>query len=152
MQARTRLPRNGLAAAGPAHRIRTAASVLEFQMPEAVTRWQLLALAHDRQPARWASWPGSSSRRSKSRLRPTRRASCGQGDAFTFPAKFSNLTDQRHQRHGPALPARRRHGPGHHLASCCRACPAAGRGRRGPPERRAGLGNAACPPTSRRRP
>ncbi|WP_223651762.1 alpha-2-macroglobulin family protein [Hymenobacter psoromatis] len=66
--------------------------VLEFQMPEAVTRWQLLALAHDRQ-----LHSGQLARQlvtqKQVQLTPNAPRFLRPGDAFTFPAKFSNLTD-----------------------------------------------------------
>ena len=66
--------------------------VLEFQMPEAVTRWQLLALAHDRQ-----LHSGQLARQlvtqKEIQLTPNAPRFLRPGDAFTFPAKFSNLTD-----------------------------------------------------------
>ncbi|MGI4874961.1 MAG: alpha-2-macroglobulin family protein [Janthinobacterium lividum] len=66
--------------------------VLEFQMPEAVTRWQLLALAHDQQ-----LHSGDLARRlvtqKEIQLTPNAPRFLRQGDTFTFPAKFSNLTD-----------------------------------------------------------
>ena len=66
--------------------------VLEFQMPEAVTRWQLLALAHDRQ-----LHSGQLARQlvtqKQIQITPNAPRFLRPGDAFTFPAKFSNLTD-----------------------------------------------------------
>ena len=66
--------------------------VLEFQMPEAVTRWQLLALAHDKQ-----LHSGELARRlvtqKEIQITPNAPRFFRQGDSFTFPAKFSNLTD-----------------------------------------------------------
>ncbi|NML66186.1 hypothetical protein HHL22_13315 [Hymenobacter sp. RP-2-7] len=66
--------------------------VLEFQMPEAVTRWQLLALAHDRQ-----LHSGQLARQlvtqKEIQLTPNAPRFLRPGDAFTFPAKLSNLTD-----------------------------------------------------------
>ncbi|GAA4499490.1 alpha-2-macroglobulin family protein [Hymenobacter ginsengisoli] len=66
--------------------------VLEFQMPEAVTRWQLLALAHDR-----SLHTGQLARQlitqKEIQLTPNAPRFLRPGDAFTFPAKFSNLTD-----------------------------------------------------------
>jgi uncharacterized protein YfaS (alpha-2-macroglobulin family) len=66
--------------------------VLEFQMPEAVTRWQLLALAHDRQ-----LHSGQLARQlvtqKEIQLTPNAPRFLRPGDAFMFPAKFSNLTD-----------------------------------------------------------
>ncbi|MGY3088113.1 uncharacterized protein YfaS (alpha-2-macroglobulin family) [Hymenobacter sp. UYAg731] len=66
--------------------------VLEFQMPEAVTRWQLLALAHDK-----ALHSGQLARQlvtqKEIQITPNAPRFLRQGDTFTFPAKFSNLTD-----------------------------------------------------------
>ena len=66
--------------------------VLEFQMPEAVTRWQLLALAHDRQ-----LHSGQLARQlvtqKQVQLTPNAPRFLRPGDSFTFPAKFANLTD-----------------------------------------------------------
>ncbi|TDN37437.1 alpha-2-macroglobulin [Hymenobacter sp. UV11] len=66
--------------------------VLEFQMPEAVTRWQLLALAHDR-----SLHSGQLARQlvtqKEIQITPNAPRFLRPGDAFTFPAKFSNLTD-----------------------------------------------------------
>ncbi|MBH8559303.1 alpha-2-macroglobulin family protein [Hymenobacter negativus] len=66
--------------------------VLEFQMPEAVTRWQLLALSHDK-----ALHSGQLARQlvtqKEIQLTPNAPRFLRQGDTFTFPAKFSNLTD-----------------------------------------------------------
>ncbi|GAB3583284.1 alpha-2-macroglobulin family protein [Hymenobacter daeguensis] len=66
--------------------------VLEFQMPEAVTRWQLLALAHDR-----TLHSGQLARQlvtqKEIQVTPNAPRFFRQGDTFTFPAKFSNLTD-----------------------------------------------------------
>jgi hypothetical protein len=66
--------------------------VLEFQMPEAVTRWQLLALAHDRSlhTGQLARQPVT---RKEIQITPNAPRFLRPGDAFTFPAKFSNLTD-----------------------------------------------------------
>ena len=65
--------------------------VLEFQMPEAVTRWQLLALAHD---ARLRS--GQLTRQlvtqKEIQISPNAPRFFRQGDSFTFAAKLSNLT------------------------------------------------------------
>ncbi len=67
-------------------------TVLEFQMPEAVTRWQLLALAHDR-----TLHSGQLARQlvtqKEIQITPNAPRFFRQGDTFTFPAKFSNLTD-----------------------------------------------------------
>ena len=66
--------------------------VLEFQMPEAVTRWQLLALAHDK-----ALHSGQLARQlvtqKEIQITPNAPRFLRQGDTFIFPAKFSNLTD-----------------------------------------------------------
>ncbi|MCI1187795.1 MG2 domain-containing protein [Hymenobacter sp. DH14] len=66
--------------------------VLEFQMPEAVTRWQLLALAHDQ-----ALHSGQLARQlvtqKEVQITPNAPRFLRPGDTFTFPAKFSNLTD-----------------------------------------------------------
>ena len=66
--------------------------VLEFQMPEAVTRWQLLALAHDKN-----LHVGQLGRQlvtqKEIQITPNAPRFLRQGDTFTFPAKFSNLTD-----------------------------------------------------------
>jgi hypothetical protein len=66
--------------------------VLEFQMPEAVTRWQLLALAHDKQ-----LHSGQLARQlvtqKQIQISPNAPRFFRQGDTLTFPAKFSNLTD-----------------------------------------------------------
>ncbi|MGI4739471.1 MAG: alpha-2-macroglobulin family protein [Janthinobacterium lividum] len=66
--------------------------VLEFQMPEAVTRWQLLTLAHDR-----SLHTGQLARQlvtqKEIQITPNAPRFLRPGDAFTFPAKFSNLTD-----------------------------------------------------------
>jgi len=61
-------------------------------MPEAVTRWQLLALAHDR-----SLHTGQLARQlvtqKEIQITPNAPRFLRPGDAFTFPAKFSNLTD-----------------------------------------------------------
>jgi uncharacterized protein YfaS (alpha-2-macroglobulin family) len=66
--------------------------VLEFQMPEAVTRWQLLALAHDKD-----LHTGRLARQlvtqKQIQITPNAPRFFRQGDSFTFQAKFSNLTD-----------------------------------------------------------
>lgn len=66
--------------------------VLEFQMPEAVTCWQLLALAHDK-----SLHTGQLARQlvtqKEIQITPNAPRFLRQGDTFTFPAKFSNLTD-----------------------------------------------------------
>ena len=67
--------------------------VLEFQMPEAVTRWQLLALAHDK-----SLHSGQLARQlvtqKQIQITPNAPRFFRQGDSFTFQAKFSNLTAQ----------------------------------------------------------
>ncbi|MBF9236303.1 hypothetical protein I2I05_02735 [Hymenobacter sp. BT683] len=67
--------------------------VLEFQMPEAVTRWQLLALAHDKNLN-----SGQLARQlvtqKEIQITPNAPRFFRQGDTFTFTAKFSNLTAQ----------------------------------------------------------
>ncbi|WP_201979872.1 alpha-2-macroglobulin family protein [Hymenobacter rubidus] len=66
--------------------------VLEFQMPEAVTRWQLLALAHDK-----SLHTGLLARQlltqKQIQVTPNAPRFFRQGDQFTFTAKVSNLTD-----------------------------------------------------------
>ncbi|GAA3993120.1 alpha-2-macroglobulin family protein [Hymenobacter antarcticus] len=66
--------------------------VLEFQMPGAVTRWQLLALAHDKN-----LHSGQLARQlvtqKEIQISPNAPRFFRQGDTFIFPAKFSNLTD-----------------------------------------------------------
>ncbi len=66
--------------------------VLEFQMPEAVTRWQLLALAHD-QALRSGQLARQLVTQKEIQISPNAPRFLRQGDTFTFPAKFSNLTD-----------------------------------------------------------
>ena len=70
--------------------------VLEFQMPEAVTRWQLLALAHDK-----ALHSGQLARQlvtqKEIQITPNAPRFLRPGDQFTFAAKFSNLTDHATQ-------------------------------------------------------
>jgi uncharacterized protein YfaS (alpha-2-macroglobulin family) len=66
--------------------------VLEFQMPEAVTRWQLLALAHDKQ-LRSGQLARQLVTQKEIQITPNAPRFLRPGDAFTFPAKFSNLTD-----------------------------------------------------------
>ncbi|AWM33396.1 alpha-2-macroglobulin family protein [Hymenobacter nivis] len=67
-------------------------AVLEFQMPEAVTRWQLLALAHDRS-LRAGQLARQLVTQKEIQITPNAPRFLRQGDTFTFPAKFSNLTD-----------------------------------------------------------
>ncbi|MBC6610564.1 hypothetical protein H8B15_06500 [Hymenobacter sp. BT507] len=68
-------------------------TVLEFQMPEAVTRWQLLTLAHDQQ-----LHTGTLARTlvTQKQLQVTTNAPrfFRQGDQLTLSAKISNLTVQ----------------------------------------------------------
>ncbi|OWP62923.1 hypothetical protein CDA63_11945 [Hymenobacter amundsenii] len=68
-------------------------TVLEFQMPEAVTRWLLLTLAHDQQLR-----SGQLRRElvTQKKLQVTANAPrfFREGDQLTFQAKLSNLTDQ----------------------------------------------------------
>jgi uncharacterized protein YfaS (alpha-2-macroglobulin family) len=75
------------------HTDATGDVVLEFQMPEAVTRWQLLALAHDKQ-----LHTGQLARQlvtqKEIQITPNAPRFLRPGDTFTFPAKFSNLTDR----------------------------------------------------------
>ncbi|MDO7854649.1 alpha-2-macroglobulin family protein [Hymenobacter convexus] len=66
--------------------------VLEFQMPEAVTRWQLLALAHD-QSLHCGQLARQLVTQKEIQITPNAPRFLRQGDTFTFPAKFSNLTD-----------------------------------------------------------
>jgi len=66
--------------------------VLEFQMPEAVTRWQLLALAHDKSLHSGQLAPQLVTQK-EIQITPNAPRFLRPGDAFTFPAKFSNLTD-----------------------------------------------------------
>ena len=66
--------------------------VLEFQLPEAVTRWQLLALAHDK-ALRTGQLARQLVTQKEIQLTPNAPRFLRPGDTFTFPAKFSNLTD-----------------------------------------------------------
>ncbi|GAB3636873.1 hypothetical protein GCM10027422_24630 [Hymenobacter arcticus] len=66
--------------------------VLEFQMPEAVTRWQLLALAHDKN-LRTGQLARQLVTQKEIQITPNAPRFLRPGDTFTFPAKFSNLTD-----------------------------------------------------------
>ncbi len=66
--------------------------VLEFQMPEAVTRWQLLALAHDKN-LRSGQLARQLVTQKEIQITPNAPRFLRPGDTFTFPAKFSNLTD-----------------------------------------------------------
>ncbi|MBD2714627.1 hypothetical protein KBK19_06235 [Microvirga sp. STR05] len=67
-------------------------TVLEFQMPEAVTRWQLLALAHDQQ-----LHSGLLRRelvtQKQLQVTPNAPRFFREGDQLTFSAKLSNLTE-----------------------------------------------------------
>ncbi|WP_139925847.1 alpha-2-macroglobulin [Hymenobacter sp. DG01] len=67
-------------------------TVLEFQMPEAVTRWQLLALAHDQQ-----LHSGLLRRelvtQKQLQVTPNAPRFFREGDQLTLSAKLSNLTD-----------------------------------------------------------
>lgn len=67
--------------------------VLEFQLPEAVTRWQLLALAHDKS-LRSGQLARQLVTQKQVQITPNAPRFFRQGDSFTFQAKFSNLTDQ----------------------------------------------------------
>ncbi|UOQ53143.1 alpha-2-macroglobulin family protein [Hymenobacter cellulosivorans] len=68
-------------------------TVLEFQMPEAVTRWQLLALAHDQQ-----LHSGLLQRelvtQKQLQVTPNAPRFFREGDQLRLSAKLSNLTDQ----------------------------------------------------------
>ncbi|SMB96828.1 alpha-2-macroglobulin domain protein [Hymenobacter roseosalivarius DSM 11622] len=68
-------------------------TVLEFQMPEAVTRWQLLALAHDQQ-----LHSGLLRRelvtQKQLQVTPNAPRFFREGDQLRLTAKLSNLTDQ----------------------------------------------------------
>ncbi|MGI4733756.1 MAG: MG2 domain-containing protein [Janthinobacterium lividum] len=66
--------------------------VLEFQMPEAVTRWQLLALAHDKN-LRTGQLARQLVTQKEIQIASNAPRFLRQGDTFTLPAKFSNLTD-----------------------------------------------------------
>ena len=66
--------------------------VLEFQMPEAVTRWQLLALAHDKN-LHSGRLVRQLVTQKEIQITPNAPRFLRPGDTFTFPAKFSNLTD-----------------------------------------------------------
>ena len=68
------------------------AVVLEFQMPEAVTRWQLLALAHDK-ALHYGQLARQVVTQKEIQLTPNAPRFLRPGDQFTFPAKLSNLTD-----------------------------------------------------------
>jgi len=121
--------------------------VLEFQMPEAVTRWQLLALAHDK-----TLHSGLLARQlvtqKEIQISPNAPRFLRQGDTFIFPAKFSNLTDRATS--GTAQLFLLDAATGQDITSQLL------RGRRSkpwpPPRTRARpwVGNCACPMTSRR--
>ncbi|MDF7813321.1 alpha-2-macroglobulin family protein [Hymenobacter sp. YC55] len=68
-------------------------TILEFQMPEAVTRWQLLALAHDQQ-----LHSGLLRRelvtQKQLQVTPNAPRFFREGDQLMLTAKLSNLTDQ----------------------------------------------------------
>ncbi|WBO83323.1 alpha-2-macroglobulin family protein [Hymenobacter yonginensis] len=66
--------------------------VLEFQMPEAVTRWQLLTLAHDQQLHSGMLQRELVTQKSL-QVTPNAPRFFREGDQLTFSAKLSNLTD-----------------------------------------------------------
>ncbi|MBT2558065.1 hypothetical protein J7E24_09735 [Hymenobacter sp. ISL-91] len=66
-------------------------TVLEFQMPEAVTRWQLLALAHDQQ-LRTGLLQRELVTQKKLQITANAPRFFREGDQLTFQAKLSNLT------------------------------------------------------------
>jgi hypothetical protein len=68
-------------------------TVLEFQMPEAVTRWQLLALAHDQQLHSGMLQRELVTQKSL-QVTPNAPRFFRESDQLTFSAKLSNLTDQ----------------------------------------------------------
>jgi uncharacterized protein YfaS (alpha-2-macroglobulin family) len=68
-------------------------TVLEFQMPEAVTRWQLLALAHDQQLHSGLLQRELVTQKSL-QVTPNAPRFFRQGDQLRLTAKLSNLTDQ----------------------------------------------------------
>ena len=68
-------------------------TVLEFQMPEAVTRWQLLALAHDPQLHTGLLQRELLTQKSL-QVTPNAPRFFREGDQLTFSAKLSNLTAQ----------------------------------------------------------
>ncbi|WP_022822302.1 alpha-2-macroglobulin family protein [Hymenobacter norwichensis] len=68
-------------------------TVLEFQMPEAVTRWQLLALAHDQQLHTGLIQRELVTQKSL-QVTPNAPRFFREGDQLHFTAKLSNLTDQ----------------------------------------------------------
>jgi uncharacterized protein YfaS (alpha-2-macroglobulin family) len=61
-------------------------------MPEAVTRWQLLALAHDKS-LRTGQLARQLVTQKEIQITPNAPRFLRPGDTFTFPAKFANLTD-----------------------------------------------------------
>ncbi|MBC6696847.1 alpha-2-macroglobulin family protein [Hymenobacter puniceus] len=67
-------------------------TVLEFQMPEAVTRWQLLTLAHDQQLHSGMLQRELVTQKSL-QVTPNAPRFFREGDQLTFSAKLSNLTD-----------------------------------------------------------
>lgn len=68
-------------------------TVLEFQMPEAVTRWQLLALAHDQQLHTGLLQRELVTQKSL-QVTPNAPRFFREGDQMRLTAKLSNLTDQ----------------------------------------------------------
>ncbi|MET4106673.1 alpha-2-macroglobulin family protein [Hymenobacter sp. UYP22] len=68
-------------------------TVLEFQLPEAVTRWQLLALAHDQQ-LRTGLLRRELVTQKSLQVTPNAPRFFREGDQLTFSAKLSNLTAQ----------------------------------------------------------
>jgi uncharacterized protein YfaS (alpha-2-macroglobulin family) len=68
-------------------------TVLEFQMPEAVTRWQLLALAHDQQLHSGLLRRELVTQKSL-QVTPNAPRFFREGDQLTLTAKLSNLTAQ----------------------------------------------------------
>lgn len=67
-------------------------TVLEFQMPEAVTRWQLLTLAHDQQLHSGMLQRELVTQKSL-QVTPNAPRFFREGDQITLSAKLSNLTD-----------------------------------------------------------
>ncbi len=65
---------------------------LEFQMPEAVTRWQLLALAHDKS-LRFGQLGRQLVTQKQVQIAAQAPRFLRPGDTFTLPARFQNLTD-----------------------------------------------------------
>ncbi|GAB3234852.1 alpha-2-macroglobulin family protein [Hymenobacter seoulensis] len=68
-------------------------TVLEFQMPEAVTRWQLLALAHDQQ-LHTGLLRRELVTQKQLQVTPNAPRFFREGDQLRFTAKLSNLTSQ----------------------------------------------------------